>query len=153
MMRTLKLFFVAAALFCATSNVIAEDFESNSNVTGTEVTGIDWTPVINAIIQVESGGNPNARNGQYAGVLQIAPVMVAQCNQILKKENSSKRYTLNDRFNVAKSKEMFILVQKHYNKSNSIERAIRMWQGGPGYSIKGTQRYYNKVMSIMRGMK
>ena len=109
----------------------------------------DWNPVMNAIIQVESKGNPNARSGIYCGILQISPVLVKDCNQILKRRKSSKRYSLADRFNAAKSKEMFVLIQSFYNPQNNVERAIRMWQGGINYNVRRTQRYYEKVMSYM----
>ena len=46
--------------------------------------GFDWEPVMNAIIQIESKGNPAAVNGPYVGVLQISPVLVKECNNILK---------------------------------------------------------------------
>ena len=36
--------------------------------------GFDWEPVMNAIIQIESKGNPAAVNGPYVGVLQISPI-------------------------------------------------------------------------------
>lgn len=108
----------------------------------------DWNPVIDAVIQVESKGNPRAfnKNGNCAGILQITPGLVKQCNVILKAKGSSKRYSLNDRYDVEKSKEMFILVQEHYNKECNVEKAIRIWNGGPKYSITKTQRYLNKVM-------
>ena len=107
-----------------------------------------WIPVMNAIIQVESQGNSRAHNpaGNCAGILQITPGLVKQCNIILEAKKSSKRYTLQDRYNVEKSKEMFILIQEYYNKQGNLEKAIRLWNGGPGYSIKGTQKYFNKVM-------
>ena len=60
-----------------------------------------------------------------------------------------KRYSLNDRFNLQKSKEMFIIIQSYYNPTNNVERAIRMWQGGAHYKVKSTQRYFEKVMSYM----
>ena len=108
----------------------------------------DWNPVMDAIIQVESKGNPKAhnKNGNCAGILQITPGLVKQCNTWLKAKKSKKRYTLSDRYNVKKSKEMFVMVQKHYNKSNNVEKAIRVWNGGPGYTLKGTNEYYRKVM-------
>ena len=109
----------------------------------------DWNPVMDAIIEVESKGNPNARCGIWCGVLQISPALVTECNNILKRSNSTKRYTLADRFNVAKSKEMFILIQSYYNPKNDVEKAIRMWNGGIGYSVKRTQRYYEKVKRLM----
>ena len=108
----------------------------------------DWNPVMDAIIQVESKGNPKAhnKNGDCAGILQITPGLVKQCNAWLKAKKSKKRYTLSDRYNVKKSKEMFVMVQKHYNKSNNVEKAIRVWNGGPGYTLEGTNGYYRKVM-------
>ncbi len=117
---------------------------------GDEKSDYDWTPVIDAIIQVESKGDPNARSGIYCGVLQISPVLVQECNNILKRRGSSKRFSLNDRFNVQKSKEMFVVIQSYYNPNNNVERAIRMWQGGCNYKVRSTQRYYQKVMSYMR---
>lgn len=105
-----------------------------------------WEPVCNAIAQVESKGNPNARNGRYVGILQISPVMVKEVNTILQKNNDSRRYTLNDRLNPRKSKEMFSIFQWKHNKSKNIERAIRLWNGGPGYKVVSTQRYYAKVL-------
>ena len=112
----------------------------------------DWTRVINAIAKVESKGNPKAYNprGNYAGLLQIGPILVKECNNIMKKKKSTVRYTLADRYNPLKSKEMFILIQEKYNPNNNIERAIRIWNGGPNYSIKGTQGYLNKVRKHLR---
>ena len=110
----------------------------------------DWDPVMDAIIQVESSGNPRAVSGNYAGVLQIAPVLVKDCNNILKRRGEKKRYTLSDRFNEKKSREMFVIIQSYYNPQNNVEKAIRLWNGGVGYKVASTQRYYNKVMSHMR---
>jgi hypothetical protein len=110
----------------------------------------DWDPVINALIQVESGGNANAKGGNSVGVLQITPICVAECNQILRSRKSKKRYKLSDRFSIQKSKEMFLLFQSKYNPMNNIEKAIRSWNGGIHYSVKRTQRYYEKVMKAMQ---
>ena len=113
----------------------------------------DWNPVMDAIIQVESKGNPKAfnKNGNCAGILQITPGLVKQCNIWLKTKKSKKRYTLADRYNVKKSKEMFVMIQSHYNKSNNVEKAIRIWNGGPGYKISGTNDYLKKVMKYYKG--
>ena len=110
----------------------------------------DWNPVINAIIQVESGGNPKAVSGPSCGAMQITPICVKQCNIILEKQKSKKRYTLQDRFDVQKSKEMFLLLQSFYNRANDVEHAIRSWNGGQKYSKRATQRYYEKVMRHLK---
>ncbi|MCR4854170.1 MAG: hypothetical protein K5893_11335 [Prevotella sp.] len=110
----------------------------------------DWSPVMDALIEHESKGNPNAVNGQYVGVLQIAPVLVKGVNQILASRGSSLRYTVGDRRNAQKSKEMFIIMMSKFNPEHDFVKAIRIWAGGPGYSVKGTQRHVNRVMAIMR---
>lgn len=113
----------------------------------------DWSKIMNAIIQVESRGNAKAHNanGDCIGILQITPILVKQCNIWLKNQKSSKRYTLKDRYDVGKSKEMFIMIQEHYNPSHNVEKAIRLWNGGPNYSLKKTNGYYKKVMKYYNG--
>ena len=102
----------------------------------------DWEPLMEAISQVESEGNAKARNGNCCGAMQIKP--------ILRSRGSKKKYTLKDRFNVKKSKEMFVLIMSKYNPTNDIERAIRIWNGGIRYTVKGTQKYYMKVMAAYK---
>lgn len=113
----------------------------------------DWEPVMKAIVQVESKGNTRAVKGNSCGAMQITPILVAECNNILKKRNSKKRYTLRDRFSLEKSKEMFLLMQSQFNPLNDIEKAIRSWNGGNKYSVKRTQRYFEKVMKCLRSQK
>ncbi len=105
---------------------------------------------MDAIIEVESEGDPRAVSGNSCGAMQITPILVKECNNILKKLKSKKRFKLSDRFNVEKSKEMFILIQSQYNPQNNVEKAIRSWNGGPKYSVRGTQKYYNKVMKLLK---
>lgn len=110
----------------------------------------DWTPVMEAIIQVESRGDANARSGHCVGAMQITPALVAECNEVLKRRGSKKRFTLADRYSIAKSKEMFVLLQSAYNPQNNVEKAIRSWNGGNHYSVRKTQRYYVKVMKVLK---
>ena len=112
--------------------------------------GFNWNPVMDAIIQVESEGNPNAVSGNSVGAMQITPILVKDCNDILKKQKSKKRFTMADRYSVAKSKEMFLVIQMYYNPFNSIEKAIRLWNGGYKYSVRATNGYYRKVLAQMR---
>ena len=116
----------------------------------TKAAGFNWNPVMDAIIQVESEGNPNAVSGNSVGAMQITPILVKDCNQILKKQKSKKQYTMTDRYSVSKSKEMFLIIQKYYNPDNNVEKAIRMWNGGIKYSIRATNRYYKKVLAQMK---
>lgn len=98
-----------------------------------------------AIIWHESKGNPRARCGIYVGVMQIAPILVRECNDILKQRGSSKRFTLDDRYSVEKSKEMFKVIMSKYNPENDIDKACRLWAGGIRYSIKKTQPFVDWV--------
>ena len=110
----------------------------------------NWGPLMDAITQVESEGNSRAVSGNQCGAMQITPVLVEDCNAILKKRGVKKRFTLNDRFSVKKSREMFVLIMSHYNPTNDVEKAIRIWNGGVNYTNKGTQRYYKKVMALYK---
>ena len=55
-----------------------------------KTSGFNWNPVMDAIIQVESEGNPNAVSGNSVGAMQITPILVKDCNEILKKQKSKK---------------------------------------------------------------
>lgn len=109
----------------------------------------NWNPVMDAIIYVESRGKANAKKGNSVGVMQITPILVAECNSILKKRNSKKRYKLSDRLSISKSKEMFLLIQSAHNPTNNVEKAIRSWNGGPNYSVRATQQYFRRVMEAL----
>lgn len=115
----------------------------------------DWSKVIDAISMVESKGNPKAYNpnGNCAGILQIVPILVKECNQILEKKKSAKRYTVSDRYDVQKSKEMFILLQEHFNPEHNVEKAIKCWNCGfytKNWKNKSVE-YYRKVMKYYNG--
>lgn len=141
-----KIVFLCLTILCLNFNTV---FAKGKNDVRS-ANSINWNPVIEAIIAVESNGNPKAKSGQSVGAMQITPVLVVECNRILKKRKSKKRYTLSDRLSISKSKEMFLLFQSHYNPKNCIEQAIRSWNGGMNYTIKGTQRYFKKVMKAMK---
>ena len=145
----IKLLKTVCLICCIT--MIAPLSASAGDATPTTSSGYDWNPVMEAIIHVESRGNAKAVSGNSCGAMQITPILVKECNNILKKRKSKKRFTMQDRFSVQKSKEMFLLFQSHFNPTNNVEQAIRSWNGGMNYSVKRTQRYYNKVMAKLRG--
>ena len=107
-----------------------------------------WNDVMEAIIQVESNGNPNAVNktSGAVGAMQIKKIVVDDCNEYLAKKKINKRYTYDDRWNVQKSKEMFMLIQDRYNKNKDIEKAARIWNGGCCYNKEKTDGYYKKFL-------
>ncbi|MBQ8991331.1 MAG: lytic transglycosylase domain-containing protein [Prevotella sp.] len=134
------------ALAMVSLSALAAGNATKSNKTS----GFNWNPVMDAIIQVESGGNARAVSGNSVGAMQITPILVKDCNIILKKRNSKLRYTLADRYSLEKSKEMFLLIQSFHNPENNVEKAIRAWNGGPKYSVRATNRYFKKVMNILK---
>lgn len=141
-------FFLSPAFAAqAVESVVVEDTDEIDVVDSDN----QWQPVIDALIQVESNGKSNAVRGASVGVLQITPVLVAECNNILKKRKSKKRFKLSDRFSKKKSIEMFLLFQSWFNPMHDIEQAIRSWNGGMHYSVAKTQKYFDKVMAILQG--
>ena len=140
---------VSVSLMALTFTLIASAGGGNVK-SSTKTSGVDWNPVMDAIIQVESEGDPKAVSGNSVGAMQITPILVKDCNDILKKQKSKKRYTMADRYSVAKSKEMFLIIQKYYNPENNIEKAIRLWNGGVKYTKRATNRYYKKVLAQMK---
>jgi type IV pilus biogenesis protein CpaD/CtpE len=102
------------------------------------------TSLVKAVEQVESGGKTNAigDGGKAVGCLQIHPILVKDVNRILGKQ----KYTLKDRKNRQKSREMFKIYVNHYAKGKSDEVKARMWNGGPkGHKKKATLKYWKKV--------
>ena len=140
---------VSVSLMALTFTLIASAGGGNGK-SSTKTSDVNWNPVMDAIIQVESEGNPKAVSGNSVGAMQITPILVKDCNDILKRQKSKKRYTMDDRYSVAKSKEMFLIIQKYYNPENSIEKAIRLWNGGVKYTTRATNRYYKKVLAQMK---
>lgn len=130
-----KIFIVLSVLSLNNATIYASD--SNK-----------WDAVLNAISEIESKGIPDivSKNGKYVGILQISTVLVDECNRLV----GEKRFTYNHRLDVEKSYEMFFIIQRYYNKENDIEKAIRLWNGGPKYSIQKTEAYYQKVLKVMR---
>lgn len=99
-----------------------------------------WEVLVEAIIQTESEGNPNAVGlTKDAGLFQITPIYVKDANRIVGEE----RYSLQDRFSPDKSHEMFSIVQAHYNPGKNIDKAIRLHNPGAG------KWYGDKVKSNM----
>ena len=103
--------------------------------------------LVNAMIQVESRDNDSAycASEDAVGCLQIRPIMVSEVNRILKKQ----AYTLQDRWDRAKSVEMLKVFAKYY-KLTTFEDIARCWNGGPrGNEYASTDRYWNKVQNEM----
>lgn len=148
-----KIIFIL--VFCLIVGLVPSiTYGSNTFTPNREVTikKYNWEPFMRAIIAVESEGDVNAKNGNCIGPMQISPIMVAECNDILKKRKSKKRFSLSDRKNISKAKEMFILIQEHFNPEHNLKKAARIWNAGP-YSKPGTaKKYIEKVMTKYRSL-
>jgi len=105
-------------------------------------------PLVDALILVESSGNPKAFNKREnaVGCLQIRPIMVREVNRILRKQKSERRFTKEDRWDCGKSKEMFYIWANHHHQISNDEIIARNWNGGPrGYKKQSTEYYWQKV--------
>jgi soluble lytic murein transglycosylase-like protein len=119
-----------------------------------------WENVLNAIIAVESKGNPKAvdKSGTCVGILQIKKCLVDEVNNILKQKKDKRRFSYADRYNPQRSKEMFVILQNQFNREHNVEKAIRSWNAGFYYEQKygkaafnrKTNGYYNKVKKHLK---
>ena len=106
-----------------------------------------------AVCQVESGGNALAigDGGRAAGVAQIWAITVRDVNRF-----AGTRYTLNDRFNVEKSRAIFQLYTEHYAKGKSDQIKAKIWNGGPnamkatGQKLLNLNRYWAKIQKHLK---
>jgi len=100
--------------------------------------------LIEAIVYVESRGNDSAYNKESGavGCMQIMPVMVREVNRICKLTQTDKSFTLEDRWDCDKSKEMFLLWKKFHHKTSTPERIARHWWGGPKYGEQECSLFY-----------
>ena len=99
----------------------------------------DWDRLVEALIKVESNGNESAVNPSGAsGVLQLMECYVDEVNRI-----GGTDYTYEDRFDKAKSIEMFNLYNQYYNPEHDIYEAIRRHNPGAGSWYK--ERVFNAM--------
>lgn len=111
-----------------------------------------------AVCTVESNGNPLAvgdrgADGVYraAGIAQIWPITVKDVNRF-----AGTKFTLNDRFDVEKSRAIFQLYVNHYGKGKSDEVKARIWNGGPnamratGQKLLNLNRYWAKIKKHLK---
>jgi hypothetical protein len=100
----------------------------------------EWQIFTLALIEVVSWNNPGAVGKKNdGGVLQITPIYVKEANRIQKKQT----FTLEDRFDIKKSLEMFNVIQSHYNKSRNIEKAIKL------HNSHAPESYRTKILKKM----
>ena len=118
------------------------------------------TSFIDALIQVESGGNVDAKgdNGKSLGCLQIRQCVVDDVNKHYPKYYRDRLYVHYDAFCKDKALEMCWLYLKYWcgvyqkktGKKPTFEICARIWNGGPnGWKKKSTLKYWLKVKKQM----
>ena len=102
----------------------------------------EWDFFLEALIRVESNGNPYAIGTKNdVGILQITPIYVKEANRLQK----DVVYTLEDRKSIEKSLEMFNIIQNYYNPHKDIDKAIKLHnpRAGKIYADKIKKEIFN----------
>ena len=82
----------------------------------------DWQALQLAIALTESRCNPDAvGKTNDGGLLQLTPIYIREANRL-----AGTNYTHEDAFDIAKSLEMFDIIQSHYNPEQDINKAIHL---------------------------
>ena len=114
----------------------------------------NWECLIDAVIEVESGGDDSAYNKREraVGCLQIRPIAVREVNRLLESYGVDGKYTLDDRYDRGRSIEMFSIMAEEVeccefiSEDEFFEIVARRWNGGPrGARKKSTIKYWEKV--------
>lgn len=109
----------------------------------------ELAPLLEAMIQVESRGkNITGDNGNAVGILQIWKIQVDECNRVAKRMGMDVSFSYKDRWDEEKSKEMFFVNVRYWNKDSGYdwEEIARVWNGGPnGMNQPATAYYWDKV--------
>lgn len=120
-------------------NLEESSFNPNSEMS-------EWQIFTLAIIDVESSSNPNAIGKRDdVGILQITPIYVDEVNRI----QSRIRFTLEDRFDIEKSLDMFGIMNYYKNPDMCIDQAIKIHNPKAPYSYK--LKILNRMDEIRAG--
>jgi len=97
-----------------------------------------YDPLIQAIIQVESGGNVMAWNQDElaAGPMQIRPCRINHYNRL-----TGSNYTITDCFDFEISREVFL----YFSHGKDFETASKNWNGSGSL----TETYWKKVKKYL----
>lgn len=114
-----------------------------------KVIRLDWDIMYKAICYVESEFDSLAYNSSSnaAGIIQLRPIYVKDVNRI-----QGTKYTLKDRYNPKKCREMFEIYQSYYNPEKDIEKAIRIHLNGCN-NYNTNEWYLIRVVKAMDDFK
>lgn len=104
--------------------------------------------LIAAILWQESANGKylTGDGGRAKGVLQQHTCIITDVNNYL----GESRYTIADRNDPVKAVELFMYYQAIYNPGMDIEKAARVWNGGPSGHLKSsTLDYWDEVQTWM----
>lgn len=109
----------------------------------------NWDIMYEAICAVESENDSLAYNSSSnaAGIIQLRPIYVKDVNRI-----QGTKYTLKDRYNPKKCREMFEIYQSYYNPEKDIEKAIRIHLNGCN-NYNTNEWYLIRVVKAMDNFK
>jgi len=104
----------------------------------------EWNCFIEALIYIESRGVEDVIGDHDAiGVLQITPIIIREANRI----SGYEKYADSDRFDRAKSIEIFNLIQEYYNPEKDRHLALKIWNSRAplSYHSRIMNRYYELI--------
>ena len=88
----------------------------------------EWDIFVMALVEVECGRNPLARSNKNAiGPFQITPIYVEETNRLY-----GTNYIFEDAWDIEKAYEMFVLMNRYYNPTYDIDKAIKLHNPGAG---------------------
>lgn len=124
-----KVFFSLILVFYAScfSTVIDDIINIKNYNTEQKLKEREWECFILALTWMESRHDTLAKNPKSSalGLFQQLYVYVDDCNRIL----GYKKYSYKDRTCPIKSREMFDIIQGHYNPQRDLDRAINLHSG------------------------
>lgn len=144
--RTLLLCVMLCNLFsCSQSQeqqqVVPQIIEEAPSTASYSDTITEWQIFTLALIEVESENNPGiVGKANDGGILQITPIYVKEVNRIQSKEV----FTLEDRFDIQRSLDMFNAMNDFYNKDRDIEKAIKL------HNPQAPASYRTKILKKMK---
>ena len=96
--------------------------------------------LLSALIQIESGGNDQAKgcHGEL-GALQIRPILVRDVNRIMGTSYTHAQVTNRETATFIANAYL-----SHYGRNLSDESLARLWQGGPRGAKKSSTRAYGR---------
>lgn len=104
---------------------------------------IEWELFYEALTIVESNQNSSkvGDDGLAVGIAQIQPVILADLLRL------GSEFSSYDRFDALKSRQMYQLIQNHYNPERDLYTAAMVWNSGGG------KKYYDKIMTEFNKLK